>query len=168
MARGRGRRTDYVWANFGDRENAQDLSSVAGIFGSTGFTFTVAGTLTRVRGRIAVTLDPAAVDEHAMILAGLMIVSADGFSAGNAPEIFTGFADEASWVWQGQLYVSSGAEAAIVTDQLSTELVVDTKAMRKVKPGQTLALVFQTPAELVLDQAGTFDLTYFFHLLVGE
>ena len=64
--------------------------------------------------------------------------------------------------------MTSGAEAAIVTDGLHDSLVVDTKAMRCVKPNDTVAFVFQTPAELVKDQTGTIDIAYYLHCLAGE
>ncbi len=173
MARARsGRRTDYTWTQFGDVITGHDLGSVSSFTGaSVGFsiTFAAAQTLTRVRGRIGVTLDTGGVGESALVLAGLTIVGLDAATGGVLPEIYNVAvsADEASWIWQGQLYVSSGAEAAIVTDQLSASIEVDAKAMRRVKPQETLVMCFQTPAELTVDQAGTLDVSYFGHVLTG-
>jgi len=167
MPRGRtGRRTDYSWSNFGDVSLGQGVGG-SGTFGLVASNVIAPQTLTRVRGQIGVTLDAAAADESAMILCGLMALNTDAFVGGGAPEIFTGGDDEASWIWQGALYVSSGAEAAVVGDQLSDSLAVDSKAMRKLKPGQSIVFVHHSPAELATDQGGTYDLTYFFHCLNG-
>ena len=169
MARGRGRRTDYNWDNFGDVMDALDLSTTDAQFGTQGLVSGEAATITRVRGRIGVTLNAAAANEDAIILVGLTVVKTDAFIAAATPEISTTASpsDEASWLWQGAIYVSSGAEAAVITDGLIRDLEVDSKAMRKVKANDTLALVIHTPAKLVTDQGGTFDLTYFFHCLLG-
>ena len=51
---------------------------------------------------------------------------------------------------------------------LVDRLVVDSKAMRKLKVNDTLAFVFQTPAELNFDQGGTVDVTWYFHCLNGS
>ena len=72
------------------------------------------------------------------------------------------------WIWQGALYVNSGAEAAVIPNFLSDSIVVDSKAMRKLKPGQSIAFVHETPSQLVTNQSGTYDITYFFHCLNGS
>jgi len=164
--RGRGRRTDYSWLNFGDDELIQDLGTGAGIFGSTGLVIERGSTLMRVRGRIGITLDTGGVGEHAMILAGLLLVNADTFAAGAAPELFGNQQDDASWLWQGQLY--AGEATVGLETFVGTSLEVDSKAMRKVKSDQTLALVHQAPPGLVDDKTGTYDLTWFIHVLVGR
>ncbi len=165
--RSAGRRTDYFWSNFGDVSLGQGIGG-SGTFGSVAGGVSRPLTITRIRGQIGVTLDTGGAGESALILCGLMVLNGDAFTAGGAPEIFTGSDDEASWVWQGAIYVSSGAEAAVVPDALSAQMVVDSKAMRKVKPGQVLAFVHHSPAELATDQGGTYDLTYFFHCLNGS
>ncbi len=169
MPRGRsGRRADYQWSNLGDDENGQDLGANTGVFGSTGLAILVPGTIVRIRGTIAGQLDAGGADERAMILLGLGIFRSDYFATGTAPELFTAAADEGSWIWQGQLYLSSGSEAAVVNDFLVDRLTIDTKAMRKVKAGETLALVHQAPAAMVVDQTGTYDLTWFIHCLNAD
>ena len=163
-----GRRPDYQWDHFGDVMTAQDLSSTAGQLGTTGLLSVSAHTCVRIRGKVGVVLDTGGINESAMILCGLVKMLGDSFAAGAAPELFVAGVDEASWIWQGALYVNSGAEGAIVTDFLSDNIEADSKAMRKYKTGDEMAFVFQTPAELVVDQGGTFDLTYFFHVLRSE
>ncbi len=169
MPRSSGRRTDYEWANFGDVHLAQDLGAGQAIFSSTALGFNVAGTIMRCRGRVGVILDTGGVDENAIILCGLMVGNSDLIAATTpAPELFTTGTDEARWLWQGQLYVNSGAEAAVIPDFLSATIELDTKAMARVKPGQSLAFVYEAPAALVTDQAGTFDISYFVHSLLGR
>ena len=168
MRHGRsGRKTDYQWFNIGDIEGGQNLGTAQGVFGTTSFTFSTPGTLTRIRGRVGVVLDAGGVDESAMILAGLCVIQNDQFASGAAPEIFNNTVDDQRWIWQGALYVNSGAEAAVVTEFLSDHIEIDTKAMKRVRPNETLAFVFQSPGELVVDQTGTFDITYFIHALIG-
>ncbi len=162
MARRSGRRADYDWFNFGDFFGGLDIA-VAATLMVTSIDFTTAQTIVRIRGRVGATLDAGAVDEHGMLLVGLMILNTDAFAGGGAAEIFTGGVDEASWIWQGAIYLSSGAEAAIVPDHLSGSVEVDTKAMRKVKAGQSLVCVIHAPTALWNDQAGTIDVHTFFH-----
>ncbi len=169
MARGRGsgRRTDYEWVNFGDILAGINPGSAAA-FGVQALGFTLAGTVTRIRGRVGATLDTGAVNELGLLLCGLLVMTGDAVVTGSAPELSTNQVDEASWVWRGSLFLSSGQEAAVVTDALSNDLVVDSKAMRRVKPGEVLAMVFEAPAGLWADQAGTIDAVYDLHVLVGR
>ncbi len=168
MARQRGRRTDYQWANVGDVELGTDLAVAAALYGSTGLTFALPGTIMRIRGRIGCYLDAGAADENAMILVGLIVVDSDSFVSGAAPELFTTADDDASWIWQGALYVNSGVGVLAGSEEGQFDRIdVDTKAMRKIKTNSTLALVHQAPAGLVTDQAGTYDLTWYLHVLRG-
>ena len=167
MARGRGRRTDYAWSNVGDVMAGRDIT-IAAEFGPTSSQFALPGTVVRIRGKVGVTLDTGGVDESAMILCGLGIFDADQVTAGAAPEIdASGGNDDASWMWTGALYVTSGAEAAVTTNGLYDRLEIDTKAMRRIKPNEVIAFVTQAPPSLATDQAGTYDLTYWFHILTG-
>ncbi len=168
MARHRGgRRTDYEWGSIGDVNLANGIGSAAFIAASV-LDFLLAATVMRVRGKVGVLLDAAAVDETAMILVGIIIGRTEFLQAvGTAPEMLVA-PDEGRWLWQGQLWVNSGAEAAIVPDALSDSIEIDTKAMAKVKPGDSLALVVESPAGLATDQGGTFDLTFYAHILTGR
>ncbi len=170
MARGRrsGRRTDYTWLNTGDVELAQDLTTSVGTFGSSSLVATAAQTVTRLRGRIGVYLDAAAADESAMILVGIGIFDADQVVAGAAPELFAGGIDDGSWMWQGALYVHSGVGVVAGSEEGQFDRIdIDSKAMRRMKANESIALVHQVPAPLVSDQGGTYDLTWYLHELVG-
>ncbi len=164
--RGSGRRTDYTWSSFGDIALAQDLGVVAQL-GPSKLIINESGTITRLRGKVGLVLDTGGVDENAIILCGLMVAIDD---LTTAPEIKGGAnaADEASWIWQGALYVNSGAEAAVVTEFLSDNIDIDSKSMRRIKNSQAVFFVHESPADLVTDQAGTYDISYFVHVLFGS
>ncbi len=166
--RSSGRRTDFSWSAMGDVVVAQDIGIDAS-FGPTGSLVNQAQTLMRIRGTVGVTLDTGAVNESVVIVCGVVIVTADNFSVGGPPDFqVNGLADEGSWVWQGSLYLSSGAEAAIIGDGLIATVEVDTKAMRRLKPNDTVAFVHQAPAALAIDQGGTYDISYYLHCLAGS
>ncbi len=168
MPRRSGRRTDYTWFGMGDVLNTQDLG-VTAVLGTTGFDFVEAQTLMRVRGKVGVTLDAGGVNEAAIILVGLTIMSNDAFAGSVAPELGDNGVDDGNWLWQGALYVSSGAEASVdgAFPGLTDQIEIDSKVMRRVKASDTLAFILQSPASLVTDQNGTFDLTYWVHGLIG-
>ena len=168
MPRRSGRKTDYSWAGMGDLQSGIDVGNAA-FFGTTGSSVLTPQTLTRVRGTIGATLDAAGVDELVMVLCGLGVFTEDAFAAGAAPEFTNDGTDaEYPWVWTGAIYLSSGSEAAIVPDHLSGSIEVDSKAMRRLKPGQVIAMVFELPAVLAKDQGGTVDLIYRIRCLNGS
>ncbi len=164
----RGRRTDYDWGAFGDTVADVDPGAAAA-FATTATSVSQAATLMRIRGVIGATLNAGAVQEHMQILFGLVIVSSDAFAAGAAPEFTVdgSSAEEGHWIWTGSMYLSSGSEAAIVSDQLSQVLEVDSKAMRRMKANDVLALVHEIPAALAVDQAGDVDYVYRLRVLSG-
>ena len=167
MARARGRRTDYNWGNVGDVN--EDINPGSGaVYGGTAFAFNLAGTLVRIRGRVGATLDTGAVGEMGLLLCGLTLVTADAFVTTSAPELATNASDEASWIWRGSLYLSSGSEAGVIGDNLSADLEIDSKAMRRIKASSVLAMVFEAPATVWIDQTGVIDAVYDLHILVGD
>ena len=169
MPRRSGRRTDYDWSAIGDVGLGNTLAGAAATFGVTAFLSSLSQTLTRIRGRVGVTLDATAADENAIILCGITVVNNDTFTAGAAPEFqVDGGQDDSSWIWQGSMYVSSGAEAAVISDGLIATVEIDTKAMRRLKPNDSVAFVHQSPAALATDQGGTYDISYYMHMLLGR
>ncbi len=166
---GGGRGPDYNWNHFGDVNNANDLGTSVSVLGSTSLVFSGAQTIVRIRGKVGCILDTGGVNESTMLLVGLTILNADAVASGVAPELMTPASggDDGNWIWQGALWVNSGAEAAVVPDALSDSVEVDTKAMRRVKSNESLAFVFQTAAELTVDATGTIDITYFMHVLTA-
>jgi len=151
-----GSRPMYEWFTFGDALVNQLIP--AKIFGTTGSVALIAQTLVRTRGMIGVTLDTSAVDEQVMVRAGLIVITADAAVAGIVPGPGSDRGED--WFWTGQIFLTSGAEAAIIPDRLSGQIVVDSKAMRKLKPGNTIVLAVETLASEITDQGGTLDFYY--------
>jgi len=171
MARGRRGRgiTDYNWGNFGGVAATQDLSNGSGIQGATAFAFSQASTLVRIRGKVAMTLDPGGADESVLAVCGLILMSADAFAAVAPPEPVTLGVSDATWIWTGQLYLSSQDDATAGNGHALTDRIeCDSKAMRKVKAHDRLVFVFQFSSALVVDQTGTVDVSHFFRVLTGD
>ncbi len=82
-------------------------------------------------------------DIFALVL-GLGIVSTDAFNAGSGSLPDPSAEPEYPWLWWDEIrleaFVAAGEEALGSTHQ---RIVLDTKAMRKISPGQTLVLVGQ-------------------------
>ena len=167
VQRPRGRKTDYSWGHFcgaGVLDNAVG----AVVLGSNGFLSTNAQTLTRTHGLVVVELDPTAVDERVLLAWGLIVVSENAFGAGVA-SVPTPIADPGEdWFAYGHLWVSSGGGALLDLglSSLSHRHVVDSKAMRKVKGGETVALVAEVCSSV--DQGGTMELQFGFRMLFGR
>ncbi len=157
---------DYNWSGVCGVVNSMDLAVNTVVLGNGSFAVGVASTITRVHGLFTAQLDAGVVDERAMIAFGVIKVSLEALSAG-AGSIPSPAADaNAEWIVHGHLWVTSGAEAAIVTEGLFDRRVVDSKAMRKVKASDALAVMFETC--IVNDQAGTVDLTYGLRVLSAD
>ncbi len=169
MARGRsGRRTDYSWLGVNDIASDVDIGGAAQFLG-TATTFGSAGTLVRIRGRAFAQLDTGGINERATLILGLGVFQNDAVLAGIAPEFNTdGASSEYSWIWTGALFVSSCSEAAIVDDSLFDRIEIDTKAMRRIKPNEVLAMVIEAPAAGALDQTGTIDVMVQYRALLGN
>jgi len=170
--RSRGRRTDYSWKGVTDIVNAIDIGDASAYLGTFSILSTPA-TLMRVRGQVYVQLDPAAVDERATILCGIGVFTEDAVAAGVAPEFTTNGGDEefGGWLWTGALFVSSGAGTLLDTTAsgftFAAHLEIDSKAMRRLKPQDRVAFVFQAPAVGAQDQGGTLDLMVQYRCLLG-
>ncbi len=162
--RGRaGRAPDYEWLAMGSKISAIDLATGTTGLGGNALAVSGPGTLVRFRGHIFAQLDAGGVDERALIACGFILVSNEAFAAGIAsvPKPFTDA--DADWVWYGFLSISSGAEAGVVGDSLFDRLPVDSKAMRKVKPSQSLVFVVEVASSQ--DATGTFDVMYGLRIL---
>ena len=163
-ARGRtGRSPDYEWFAMGGKASAVDLAAATASLGPSALAVSGPGTLVRLRGQVFLQLDAGAVDERVLVCFGIIIVSNEAFAAGVAsvPKPFTDA--DADWMWHGFLSVTSGAETGIVSDFLVDRVLVDSKAMRKVKSSQTLIFVAEVASSQ--DAAGTFDYMYGIRIL---
>ncbi len=167
--RSRGRRTDYSWGGLGDVDTGIDPGAAAR-FGGQASTFGSASTVMRVRGMVGATLNAAAVNEFMLVLFGIGIFQADQVASGIVPEFTTdgSTVESGHWLWTGAIYLSSGLEGTVVTDKLSGDLVIDSKAMRRVKANDVIAMAFEIPAALAQDQGGTVDIAWRFRTLIGQ
>ncbi len=162
--RSRGRRTDYEWTGACGDADAIDLAVNVTTAPLVFVDFNAPFTIMRIRGIIQVQLNAAAVNERALIAFGIGIVTTDARAAGTVPD--PAQEPEFPWMWYGYAAVSSLNEAAIQPDALSAILEVDTKAMRKVKPGQSVMLVGQVCSSQ--DQGGSFDVQAGLRFLLGS
>ncbi len=121
-----------------------------------GLGFTTAETILRIRGEVLVNFDPGAVpvaDDTVQIVLALGLISSDAFAGG----VFPDPADEPGypWLyWSAHIMIATAASANNNPFAGSIRVPVDTKAMRKVKPNETLFWAFQYG-----DIAGTPPLT---------
>ncbi len=123
-------------------------------------------TIMRIRGQLLAQLNAAAVNERVVLAVGIIVITEEQSSTGVTaiPNPQTDM--DADWIWHGFLTVTSGQEAAIVNEGLIDRLEIDSKAMRRVKPGMSLALV--AAVAFSVDQAGSVDFMYGARVLVGD
>ncbi len=151
--RSTGRRTDYDWTGgvFSTTE-ASSGSSVGAIV-----TIGIPGTLTRIRGNVLVSIDGPVDNDKVMAAAGLILVTEEQLAVGTSA--IPNPADindlDADWIWHQWMPMLSQAVVASQMDETYFRAVIDSKAMRRVKPTQTLVMRFGNIA-----QAGTPGLDY--------
>ena len=131
-----------------------DQAAAATISGAS-VAFSSPFTILRIRGGIVNVVDTATDGDDITIGYGLAILSTDAFALGA-----TAFPDplgepEYPWLWW---YASSlistllNSANGVVSDVAAAErIVVDSKAMRKVKPGESLVWVVQTGSATPVD-----------------
>ncbi len=117
------------------------------IFGSIGFTFPA--TILRCRGYVQAAFDASglSVGDRMRLIFGLGLVSTDAFTAGAASVPDPAEEPGYPWLWYGMMQLA--AESTTLSDTWGPQaqrLEVDTKAMRKVKPNETLVMVVQSTA----------------------
>ena len=145
---------------------ALDLAEGAIAIGDLGATFTAAAvTILRIRGRLIAQLDAGAVDERASIAVGIIIVTTRAFNAGSGSMPLPQDNGENQWIWHDYVQLTSGAEVAANDTGLIDRVVIDSKAMRKMKGDETLAFMAQVADSV--DGGGTVDMMYGVRFLFG-
>ena len=117
--------------------------------------FSAPATILRCRGEILVTLDGATAGDNMQVGFGLGIVSSEAFDAG--PGSVPGpleFPDYSWLYWTSKMltleHIDVGsAELSLLSAAVRFE--VDTKAMRKVKPAESLCWIVQTSGTVPVD-----------------
>ncbi len=124
-----------------------------------------AGTLVRSRGEIVLSIDgPADGDKH-VVGVGLMVASDAQVAGGIAGFPSPIGATDADWFWHSfvPLQSQSATQDQALGDQVA-RVIIDSKAMRKVKQNDNLVIVFDGD-----QQSGTpvTDATFGVRFLVG-
>ncbi len=123
-------------------------TTVSGTFSGGGLAFTIPATILRARSRIIAFFDATVqVADTIDVGLGLAVISSDAFTLGA-----TAFPDPLSepeypWLWWTDISLraeETGAATNRAWGTASQLLSVDTKAMRKIKPQETLCWVMQT------------------------
>ncbi len=125
---------------------AQNVTANSTVLGG-GLSFTTQSTILRMRGRILVFFDDAitAADE-ATVTCGIGIIPTDSF---NDPSSIPDPAGDVGfpWLWWGQALLSTPADVDVTRGTAYGSevqmLEVDSKAMRRIRPDQTLAFMAQ-------------------------
>ena len=132
------------WLDTAIRTEIQGLSQTHSLGDvAIGFEFATPLTIQRIRGNFAVHINFDAASSSGIVGLGLIIASADAFTAGSA-SVPSPLDDlDSSWIWH-ELVVfgpTVGAEVATSLDQYRSGMI-DSKAQRKVHPNDVLAFVW--------------------------
>jgi len=145
MARSTGRRADYIWNGVSSSltvtSGSSGIQDVSGAFGQS-------GTIVRIRGNILASLDSPTINEKTAVAMGIIRTTEEQLAVG-ITAIPNPQADlDADWQWHGFLPlqavvdVTSGAGS----QENVGRLVIDSKAMRKVRQGENLTFVVDNTA----------------------
>ncbi len=137
--RGSGRRSDYQWlGGFGSTGAIAEAVVINNLVQSN-----VAGTLVRSRGEVILSIDGPADGDKIVIGCGLMIASDAQVVGGIAGFPSPIGATDADWLWHSfvPLQSQSATQDQALGDQVA-RLVIDSKAMRKVKQNDNVVIVF--------------------------
>ena len=144
MARSSGRRTDYEWSillglNAGLTADGTSLGGA--------FTPSVASTITRIRGgKMTAIMNGSVSNDQVVLTAAIGIVSADAFAVGSTAVPDPADEPEYPWLWWYcmTLHDEVASTAEVIQGGLYQESPsVDTKAMRKMKPRESLVWIVQ-------------------------
>ena len=122
---------------------SQTITADATFIPSGFLNFTIPATVLRARGAFKVAfLGGLQIADEVEIVVGLGIFSSDAVAAGAGSLPDPAAEGEYPWLWYGAILLHSGGVDEEAT-WAQARVDVDTKAMRKVKPGQSLAWVAQ-------------------------
>jgi len=114
----------------------------------TSLAFAIPATILRMRGNILLNFDAAADNSRQNIGIGIGIISSDAFAAGVASVPDPLAESDYPWLWWTVMPLVNDLQIAGESLQVcvAARVEIDSKAMRKVKPGQSLAVIYQTSA----------------------
>jgi len=144
MARRVGKKIDFKqWSSI--LSLSQEVST-ATTFAGASLAFTDPATILRCRGYVSGQMDETKqAGDQIRLIFGLGIASTDAVAAGGGSMPDPGGEPNYPWLWWGSLELEStvaASEEAFGSTMMKVE--VDTKAMRKIEPGQSLFWVLQT------------------------
>ena len=115
-----------------------------GTFIGSFLSFGVPATILRVRGVSRVSFLPTGLtaEDECTVVFGLGVFSTDAVTAGAGSLPDPSAEPEYPWMWYGEAQMYSPS-ANFGDAMVQVALEVDTRAMRKVKPGESLAMVGQ-------------------------
>ncbi len=144
MARGRGRTIDFKEWDCVPSVNANVSTATTTLFG--GLAFLRPSTILRARGYVQASFDATVqVGDLIRLTFGLGIVSDDAFNLGATAMPDPAGECEYPWLWWGEMLLRSELAAGPGSWGIPAQrLEVDTKAMRRVKPQQTLAWIVES------------------------
>ena len=144
--RSRGSRQTKFWSNMTLADQV-GLTTVQGIIGSV----TIAElsgpklTLLRSRGRLLLTSVPASASASTVVGLGLIVVSANALAVGGTSVPGPLNDQGAAWLWHSYFGVDAAHWITAVSNAgfgaLEQDVMIDAKAMRKVEPDQSVALI---------------------------
>ncbi len=123
---------------------AQDVTTEATSLVSGSIAFAIPGTLLRARGllRVSFLTTGLTADDNATMGFGLGLFATDAVAAGAGSMPDPLGEPEFPWIWYGQVLMYS-PNADHAAPGIEQEIQIDSKAMRKFKPGQSLVIVGQ-------------------------
>ncbi len=122
----------------------QSISSDSTVLGSS-LAFAIPATILRCRGQIAVGMDESKqVNDTCKLAFGLAMISTDAFAAGAGSVPDPAGEADFPWLWWYEVHLNNFVAAASESGGLyQVRIELDSKAMRKVKPGESLAFITQ-------------------------
>ena len=120
------------------------LTATQALLWGTGFTVSSVSTLLRLRGSYIIKGTPDAVVDDVVVGIGIGIVSTDAAAVGGVSVPSPLGDPDWSWVWHQYVALAAGQTALLGQDIGSVVRgEIDSKAMRKMKPNESLVIVGQ-------------------------
>ena len=149
----------FVWSDIITHLSLVGISAAKVAAGTSALGVATGGgiTLIRTRGNLSVHFDPTTVADVVDLGIGLGIFSSDAFATGQAAMPGPLSDADYDWVYHNVFVIppaSTNTETETSLNQ-NMNVVVDSKAMRKMKPNQTLGWIAEAS---VLNGGGSWDL----------
>ncbi len=147
MARGAKTIDRKEWTNmlFTSNDIATETTTAGG-----SVAFAIPGTVLRVRGYVQAMFDESAqVTDRMIVTFGLGLFSTDAVALGATALPEPKDEPEYPWLWWGEMHLQSNATAGPISwGPTAQRLEVDSRAMRKFKPRESLSWVIQTTLDV--------------------